>query len=133
LWAIARSPIILGANLTRLDDFTHSLITNQAMLFMSQSLTYSHPVDPATLPAGFENARVWRGTVDSPGARNYAEYFAFFNLDDKPVTLKATWKQFGLDGAKHQAQNVWSDSDFKESKGVNVTLPLHGSTVYQVR
>ena len=39
LWAISRSPLILGANLTRLDDFTRSLITNQAVLFMNQSLT----------------------------------------------------------------------------------------------
>ena len=133
LWAVARSPLILGANLTRLDDFTRSLITNQAMLFMNQSLTYSHPVDQASLPAGFEHARVWRGTIDSPGARNYAEFFAFFNLDDKPVTLKATWKQLGLAGGKHQAQNLWSDSDYKDSKEVNVTLPAHGSTIFQVR
>ena len=49
LWAIARSPLILGANLTRLDDFTRSLITNQTMLFMNQNVTYSHPVDTAGL------------------------------------------------------------------------------------
>jgi alpha-galactosidase len=132
LWAIARSPLMLGANLTRLDDFTRSLITNQTMLFMNQNLTYSHPVVVTSLP-GFEHARVWRGTIDSPGARNYAEFFAFFNLDDKPVTLKATWKQLGLDGAKHQARNVWTDDAYKEMKAVNITLPAHGSTVFQVR
>ena len=47
LWAIARSPLILGANLTRLDDYTRCLITNQAILFMDQYATYSHPVDQA--------------------------------------------------------------------------------------
>ncbi len=133
LFAIARSPLILGANLTRLDPFTRSLMTNQAITFMNQSLTYSRTVDAAKLPPGFEHARVWRGTIDSPGARNYAEFFAFFNLDDKPVTLKATWKQLGLDGGRHQAQNVWSDDAYKESREVNVTLPAHGSTVYQVQ
>ena len=99
---------------------------------MNQNLTYSHPIDQASLPAGFENARVWRGTIDSPGARNYSEYFAFFNLDDKPITLKTTWKQLGLEGGKHQAMNVWADSEFKDSKEVHITLPPHGSTVYQV-
>ncbi len=74
---------------------------------------------------------MWRGTIDSPGAGTYAEFFAFFNLDDKPVTLKATWKQLGLDGGKHPAQNVWT-STLKESKEISVTLPPHGSTVYQV-
>ncbi len=133
LWAIARSPLILGANLTRLDDFTRSLIANQAMLFMNQSLTSSHPVDQASLPSGFETARVWRGTIDSPGAKNNAEFFAFFNLDDKPVTLKASWKQLGLDGPSHKAQNLSSDTAFKDSKDVNLTLPPHGSAIYQVR
>ena len=53
LWAIARCPLILGANLTRLDDFTRSLVTNQEVLFMNQNVTYSHPVDATSLPAGF--------------------------------------------------------------------------------
>jgi len=133
LWSIARAPLILGANLTRLDDFTRSLITNQNILFMNQNLTYSHPVDQATLPPGFEHARVWRGTIDSPGARNYAEFFAFFNLDDHPVTLRATWKQLGLDGKKYLAQNLWTDPNFKELKELTFTLPAHGSTVYQLK
>jgi hypothetical protein len=132
LWAISRSPLILGANLTRLDNFTRSLITNQTMLFMNQNVTYSHPVDTANLP-GFEHARVWRGTINQPGAGAYAEYFAFFNLDEKPVTLRTTWKQLGLDGAKHAAENVWTETTGKESKEISVTLPAHGSTVYEIR
>ena len=133
LWAISRSPLILGANLTKLDDFTRSLITNQEILFINQNATYSHPLDSASLPPGFEQARVWRATIDSPGARNYTEYFAFFNLDDKPVTLRANWKQLGLDGSKHQARNLWTDSAAKESKEVSMTLPAHGSAVYEVK
>jgi hypothetical protein len=133
LWAIARSPLILGANLTKLDEFSKSLIANQSILFMNQNVTYSHPVDLTSLGAGFENARIWRGTINEPGARNYAEFFAFFNLDDKPVTLRVSWAQLGLEGKKHLAQNVWSEGGFKESKEVTVTLPAHGSTVYEIR
>jgi hypothetical protein len=76
---------------------------------------------------------VWRATINAPGARNYAEFFAFFNLGDSPLTLRTTWNQLGLDGVKHQAQNLWTDSTSKESKEVNVTLPVHGSAIYQVR
>jgi len=133
LWAISRSPLILGANLTKLDDFTRSLITNQTMLYMNQTVTYSRPIEAKDLPGGFENVRVWRATIDAPGARNYTEFFALFNLDEKPVTLKATWKQLGLDGGKHQSQNVWTDSAWKETKEISVTLPAHGSTVYEVK
>ena len=37
LWAVTRSPLIFGGNLTRLDDFTRSLITNQNVLFVDQN------------------------------------------------------------------------------------------------
>ncbi len=133
LWAVARSPLILGANLTRLDDFTRSLLTNQSILFMNQNVTYSHPLAAASLPAGFEHARVWRATIDAPGARGYTEFYAFFNLDEAPVTLRATWKELGLDGAKHTAHDLWTDTDGKDSKEIIVTLPAHGSAVYQVQ
>ena len=133
LWSISRSPLILGANLTKLDDFLRGLLANQSILFINQNATYSHPVDVAGLGAGFANARVWRATINEPGARNYAEFFGFFNLDDKPATLRANWKQLGLEGSKHKAQNLWSNDGFKESKEVSVTLPAHGSTIFEIR
>ena len=132
LWAVSRSPLILGANLTRLDSFTRSLITNQTLLFIDQASTLSRPLEQTSLPAGFQNARVWRATVNTPGARGYAEYFAFFNLDSTPVTLHATWKELGLDNGKHAAEDAWTNETGKSSKDVTVTLAPHGSTVVQV-
>ncbi|MGO9795494.1 MAG: glycoside hydrolase family 27 protein [Terracidiphilus sp.] len=133
LWAVTRSPLIFGGNLTRLDDFTRSLLSNQSVLFIDQNATYSRPVAPSAFGPGFENARVWRASVGQPGDRGYAEYFAFFNLAEEPVTLRATWPQLGLDSKKHTARNVWDDSTAKDSKGISVTLPPHGSALYQVQ
>jgi len=133
LWAISRSPLILGANLTQLDDFTKSLLTNQTILFMNQYATYSRPVDVSTLGPGFENTRVWRASIGEPGSRGYTEFFGFFNLDEKPVTVKTTWKQLGLDGAKHAALNAWDDTTTKESREIGVTLAPHASAVYQIK
>lgn len=132
LWAISRSPLILGTNLTRLDDFARSLLADQDVLFMNQNVTYSRPVDSSTLGPEFTNARVWRASINEAGARGYAEYFGFFNLDDKPITLHTTWKQLGLDGAKHSAQNLWDSTMTKDSKEISVTLPAHGCALFQV-
>jgi hypothetical protein len=123
LWAMARSPLILGANMTKLDDFTRSLITNQEVIDINQKSTETHAVK--NLPAGFENARVWEASAGKQTS------FAFFNLDGKPVTLHATWAQLGLKG-KHAARNLWDQSKLKASETVEVTLPAHGSTVYRV-
>jgi hypothetical protein len=133
LWAVTRSPLILGTNLTRLDDFTRSLITNQTVIFIDQNATYSRPVDTSALGPGFQDARIWRATINEPGARGYAEYFAFFNLADNPASLRTTWKQLSLDGAKHSARNVWDDSAIGESKEIRVALPPHGCALYELR
>ncbi len=133
LWCVARSPLIFGGNLTRLDALSRSLLTNQTLIFLDQNGSYSRPVDTTNLGPGFENARVWRATIAEPGERGYAEYFAFFNLDDSPATLHTTWKQLGLEGAKYSARNVWDDSVTKESKEISVTLPPHGNALFEMR
>ncbi len=133
LWCVARSPLIFGGNLTRLDALSRSLLTNQTLIFIDQNASYSRPVDTANLGPGFENARVWRATIAQPGERGYAEYFAFFNLGDSPATLHTTWKQLGLEGAKYSARNVWDDSVVKESKEMSVALPPHGSALFELR
>ena len=58
-------------------------------------------------------------------------FVAFFNLDDKPVTLHFTWVQLGLDGSKNGAQNIFNGSKSKSTKEVEISLPAHGSTVYR--
>ena len=127
LWVFARSPLILGANLTRLDEFTRSLITNREVLEINQKAVETHAVKD--LPAGFENARVWEARTGS--GQQERSSFAFFNLDDQPATLRATWEQLGLP-SKHAARNLWDGSKLKVSEGIEVTLPAHGSTIYRV-
>ncbi len=132
LWCVTRSPLIFGGNLTRLDALSRSLLSNQTLIFIDQNASYSRPVDTANFGPGFDDARIWRATIASPGARGYAEYFAFFNLADSPATLHTTWNQLGLEGSKHTAHNVWDDSTTKDSKDITVTLAPHASTLFEV-
>jgi alpha-galactosidase len=36
LWSMARSPLIMGGNLLELDDWTHSLLTNEEVIAVNQ-------------------------------------------------------------------------------------------------
>ena len=123
LWAVARSPLILGGDLTKLDDFTRSLIINKAVIAVNQTAWESAPI--TDLPKGFENARVWTafaGPRDKP-----ARYLAVFNLDDKPLVLKASWRKLGVKG--RSARELWTGA---RARQLNVTLPPHGSAIYRV-
>lgn len=123
LWAIARSPLILGANLTKMDGFLKSLITNKAVIAVNQTAWESDPV--TDLPKGFEKARVWMALA---GPRTKpVSYVAVFNLDDKPATLKASWKQLSVKG--HAGRDLWTG---KHIGALHVTLPAHGSAIYRV-
>jgi alpha-galactosidase len=127
LWAIARSPLILGANLTKLDDLTRSLITNREVIEINQKSWKSYPVD--NLPPGFEHARVWEALTGTPDRPH--RYVAFFNLDGNPVTLHATWKQLSI-GGKHATRNLLDGIKVPPSIGIGLTLPGHGSAIYSV-
>ncbi|MEE3625713.1 glycoside hydrolase family 27 protein [Nitrospirillum sp. BR 11752] len=126
LWAIARSPLILGANLTKLDDATRALITNRAVIAVDQTAKDSRPV--TDLPAGFENARVWLAT----GAKGQ-RYLALFNLDDKPATLSAPWEKVGLAAGRHAPHDLWTDKALPAAEAMAVTLPAHGSALFEVK
>lgn len=127
LWAISRSPLILGTNLTQLDDFTRSLITNKQLIDVNQHARESHPVKD--LPPGFEKVRVWLAIKDHVEP---AQFLALFNLDDKPVTLHVTPKQLRLPDAPFDALNLIDGSRLKRSRIYEFTLPAHGSLIYEL-
>jgi hypothetical protein len=126
LWAIARSPLIFGGNLTKLDDFARSLMTNKEVLEINQKAWASRPV--ANLPAGFENVRVWEASEEA--IADPPEFVALFNLDDKPVTLHFTWKQICQTCAIDGARNLYDGSKWKGADSVELKLPAHGSAIF---
>jgi hypothetical protein len=72
-----------------------------SILFMNQNVTYSHPVDAASLPAGFENARVWRATINAPGAEITPSFCLFQpgrQAGDAARDLEAAWPGWQASG-----------------------------------
>jgi hypothetical protein len=125
LWAIARSPLIVGANLTMLDDYSKSLMTNKDLISLNQNARIALQVD---LPREFNPVRVWESQIDF---QNHSRtYFAFFNLGDKPMTVHATWAQLGFPG-KHTARNIWDGSKMKPADSIEITLAAHASALYE--
>jgi hypothetical protein len=133
LWAISRSPMIFGGNLTKLDAFTRGLMTNKKVIEANQRSAGSRPV--TQLPVGFENVRVWEGSALALDC--VPLYFAFFNLADTSVTLHFTWDQ--LKGKStwgpcpvRMAENLWDGSRLKGDEEVGLTLPAHGSAMFEL-
>jgi alpha-galactosidase len=126
LHAIARSPLILGANLTRLDDATRRLITNRDVIAVNQHSHDNHPVNP--LPKGFEQVRVWVAS-----GKGDERYLALFNLDDKPLVLEAPWNELGLDAGKYAVRDLWNGQQPGSSTRLKIDVPPHGSVLFALR
>jgi hypothetical protein len=74
LWSIARSPLILGANLPRHDEFTLALLTNDEVLAVNQHSTNNKQV--------FNHNDQVAWVADVEGSKD--KYVALFNLSPAP-------------------------------------------------
>jgi hypothetical protein len=73
LWAIGRSPLIFGGDMTKLDDFTKEMLTNPDMLKVNQQSINNRQVSRD------KNLIVW--TADVPDSKD--KYVALFNAQSK--------------------------------------------------
>jgi hypothetical protein len=128
LWCIPRSPLVLGGNLTRLDEFTRALVSNAELIALDQSSLGSRPL--SNLPPGMEKLTVWVSRLPAPeGSR---QVIAIFNRDNEPATVHAAWTQLGMDTPKHTAHDLFGGKLQAASEGIEVRIPPHGAVAYQV-
>lgn len=99
LWCIARSPLILGGDMTKLDEFTRNLLTNPEVLAVNQASTGNRQLSRK------DDLIVWTAEVpDSP-----ERYVAFFNAqsNDRPFDFAtATYRSPVLRGRGGQQVDI---------------------------
>lgn len=121
LWSLMRSPLIIGANLTLLDDGTLRVLTNREVLAVAQAATGAREL----LHDG--DLRIWRAQL--PGGR-----FAvgLFNLGDQPLPADAALtKLVSLEPATCQLKlvDLWTAAPL----GKMSTIPPHGVVLLEGR
>ena len=131
LWAISRSPLILGANLTKLDDFTRSLITSREVTDLNQQAVESKP---GPLPKSNGKSapfpqRYWYARTGGPNPRRYV---AVFSLADAETTSNLPWALFHLPNKPHALFDVWNQKHIPSSKTLHIALPAHGCALFRI-
>jgi len=127
LWCIFRSPLIFGGDLTKMDDFTLSLITNDEVLAVDQHSSGNRQLYNAN------GQMAW--IADVPGSAD--KYVALFNLRDKgkstdpgiPVTVKLG--DFGF-APSCRVRDLWRNQDAGTVTGsFSPTIAWHGAGLYR--
>ena len=124
LWSIARSPLILGANLTMLDDPTLALLTNREVIAIDQTATESSEA----LHEGTTIA--WRASL--PGGK---VALAIFNTGDTPLKIDRKFADFGSTFGKRKwsVRNVWDAKESGRADGITQELAPHACVLWVLR
>jgi len=123
LWAMFRSPLIMGGNLLLCDDWTQSLLTNAEVIAVDQHSRGNHAV------ATNRKAAVWLADSDSGSGH----YVAVFNRADEPQMLRYGWAEVGLKDQEYAVRELWTHEELGHSAKLEVTLPAHASALYSIK
>jgi alpha-galactosidase len=135
LWSMARSPLILGANLTQIDDDTLKLLTNRDVLRVDQAATRSGQV--------MHNGSIIAWTADLPPdltadkadrSPDGSIALALFNLGESQVLVDSSFEAFGIDPAVYRVKDAWTGKNLGKLKSVDsLTLEPHACMLYLLR
>ena len=122
LWAITRSPLIMGGDLRQLDAATLSLLTNREVIAVNQQSIDNQP------HFEMDGTRIWTARA----GQGDSHYLALFNTTAKPRQVSFKLARIGL--ADAAVRDLWTGSELGRSAGeVSAMLPPHGSALYRLR
>jgi hypothetical protein len=122
LWAIARSPLIMGGDLRHLDAPTLALLTNRAVLAVNQASADNRPHFVE------DGARIWSARAEGNGDR----YVALFNTGAKPREVGIRLRDLGIDRPV-AVRDLWAGKALgQQADRVSALLPPHGSALYRL-
>jgi alpha-galactosidase len=124
LWCLLCSPLLIGCDMTKLDEFTLNLLTNDEVLDVSQD------------PLGRQAARIAKSDSIEVWAKDLeggSKAVGLFNLGEEDSRATVTWAQLGLVGS-HKVRDLWRQSDLgKFSNQFQASVPRHGVVLVKVK
>ena len=123
LYAIFRSPLILGGYLPENDSITNAIITNEEVIAVNRESQNNHEL------SNHDGIVIWTADIPRSGSR----YVAIFNINDGPpreVTLE--WDRLGFT-ASQKVRDLWKRADLgKFDRAFTVSLEAHGCILLKV-
>jgi len=114
LWSIFKSPMMIGAELTMMDDWTLSLLTNREILSMLKFTAQAKQLERTKKRA------VWTNVSDD-GVR----YIALFNLSDEECDMEYSLDE--LSATYTKGMDLWSGEAVEVKNNTLVKkIPAHG-------
>ena len=126
LWCMFRSPLMIGAELTKLDDWTKQLLTNQDILGLEGEHCKGEQV--------FRDKErvVWKSVNEATKEVTVA----LFNLKDEEREIFIAAEELSVDTDLSNAvlYELWDKEEYRiQDDCIKATVPPHGVKVYRIR
>jgi alpha-galactosidase len=123
LWCLLDSPLLIGCDMSHLDEFTKSLLSNDEVLDVNQD------------ELGRQAARVAKSGDLEVWAKEMADgskAVGLFNRGNDFTKVEVKWSDLGLAG-KHRVRDLWRQKDLGEFEGsFSGTVARHGVLLVRV-
>ncbi|MFN8205947.1 MAG: glycoside hydrolase family 27 protein [Bacteroidales bacterium] len=123
LWALLSAPLLIGCDLTKLDDFTLNLLTNDEVIAINQ--------DPlgkqAVLVKSEKSIQLWVKELEDG-----SKAVGLFNLSDKDQETGLSFADLKIAG-KAKLRDAWRQKDLGEFEGqYPCKIPAHGVVLLRI-
>ncbi|MFX1705927.1 alpha/beta fold hydrolase [Chitinophaga sp. CC14] len=124
MWCMLDAPLLIGANIELLDDFTLGLITNEEVIAVNQDALGMAAGLKTVLP---DTVEVWSKPLEDGGTA-----VGLLNAGDKAVTTTFPFSAVGLEGT-YAVRDLWEKKDLGLfSKEISITIPPHGIVLWKI-
>jgi len=126
LWALAPSPLMVGANLPDNDDWTTAVLANPEVLAVDQDELGLQGQRQEKMGAASSGVEIW-----SKRLADGSLAVGFFNRSERPARLDYEWHDLGFLNAIH-ARDLWLHKDLGKQRAFISELPPHGCILLRV-
>ncbi len=124
LWCLLSAPLLIGCDMTKLDNFTLSLLTNDEVL----------AIDQDTL--GIQASRIYKNGDAEIWAKKLedgSKAVGLFNRGKRKIDIKADFNMLGL-GNKCEVRDLWRQKDLGIfSNQFKANVPSHGVVLVKIQ
>ena len=120
LWCMMRSPLMIGGEMTKNDEFTLDLLTRQEVLEIGNETFCGRPLRTT------EEESVWI----APRKDGKGLYLALFNLTDKKRAVAAAAEDAELPSLT--GQELWTGKTVRKAKKLRTVLAPHDAAIWYV-
>jgi len=127
LWAISGAPLIVGADLSKLDNATKAILTNEKVIAVDQDPLGIQGIKVGEPQPGLQ---IWVKPLAAAGDRAVL----LLNRTTNQATIQVNWKQLGLDAQSPAiVQDLWTGKQRESSSSSYAALlPAGDATFFKV-